>query len=143
MAFDSNKHQLVARQHIQDHASADNEIFYWGYASRVFPCKNDKGSCEYLDAVYWMHNVSMLYTFIMWAVIGGLLLFIVWGRLFRPLRKSERDAKQTFLYRGCRFISAASRRYLLPESYPKFFPSTTRLQVLILAIIILYLTIFS
>ncbi|KAF2690626.1 hypothetical protein K458DRAFT_287692 [Lentithecium fluviatile CBS 122367] len=85
----------------------------------------------------------MLYTFIMWAVIGGILFFIILGRLFRPYRKNEEDRKQSFLYRSCGSVAAGSRRFLLPESFPRFFPNTTRLQVLILAIIIVYLTIFS
>lgn len=44
---------LEARQHIQNHSAGGDEIFYWGYATRVFPCTNDAGSCAYLDAVYW------------------------------------------------------------------------------------------
>jgi hypothetical protein len=143
MASNSNEHQLVVPRHIQDHTNASSEIYYWGYATRVFPCTNDKGSCEYLDAVYWMHTVSMLYTFIMWAVIGGILLFFVLGRLFGPHRKNSRHPKQSYLYRSYRSVSTAGRRYLLPESYPKLFPNTTRLQVLILAIIVVYLTVFS
>lgn len=142
MALASNGAALAAR-HIQDHSNATNEKYYWGYASRVIPCTNDPGSCAYLDAVYWMHTVSMLYTFIMWAVIGGVLLFIILGTLFRPHRRNADDAKQSFLYRSTKSITAATRRYLLPESFPKFFPNTTRLQVLILAIMVAYLTIFS
>ncbi|KAF1993568.1 hypothetical protein P154DRAFT_449822 [Amniculicola lignicola CBS 123094] len=83
----------------------------------------------------------MLYTFILWAVIGGILLFFILARLFRPNRKAEQ--KQGFLYRSWRSFAAGSRRYLLPESFPQLFPNTTRLQVLILAIICIYLTIFS
>jgi len=49
---------LEARQHIQNHSAGGDEIFYWGYATRVFPCTNDAGSCEYLDAVYWYVNSS-------------------------------------------------------------------------------------
>ncbi|KAF2183320.1 hypothetical protein K469DRAFT_710844 [Zopfia rhizophila CBS 207.26] len=140
-------HQLLPRQHIQDHDSANAVKHYWGYPDRVIPCTNDKGSCEYLDGVYWMHTVSMLYTFIMWAVIGGILLVIVLARLFRPHRKGtgaeSQKLKQGFLYRSWRSVASGCRRYLLPESLPRFFPNTTRLQIVILATICVYLTIFS
>ncbi|KAF2261450.1 hypothetical protein CC78DRAFT_470326 [Lojkania enalia] len=140
-------HNLVAR-HIQDHSSAENEKYYWGYPSRVVPCTNDPGSCEYLDGVYWMHTVSMLYTFILWAVIGGILLIIVLGRLVKPHKRAltygvQENEKQDFVYRIWRSTASTSRRYLLPESFPRLFPNTTRLQILILAALCVYLTIFS
>jgi hypothetical protein len=139
---------LFARQHIQDHSSAKNVKYYWGYPSRVVPCQNDKGSCEYLDGVYWMHTVSMLYTFIMWAVIGGILLCIVLARLLRPNREArkfqhEEPRRQSFLYRSWRSVSSGSRRYTLSENLPSLFPNTTRLQILILVTLCVYLTIFS
>src|SRR5689334_2341726 len=91
-------------RHIQDHTDGAQEKYYWGYPSRVVPCKNDPGSCAYLDGVYWMHTVSMLYTFILWAVIGALLLLIVLSRLFRPKRArildSDGTPKQSILYRS-------------------------------------------
>jgi hypothetical protein len=37
---------------------------HWGYVSQILSCTNDVGSREYLDAVYCMHDISMLYTFI-------------------------------------------------------------------------------
>lgn len=52
-------------RHIQDHDAAASSIPHWGYAGRVVPCDRDVGTCEYLDAVYWMHDVSMLYTFVL------------------------------------------------------------------------------
>jgi hypothetical protein len=56
----------AVRRHIQDEAAAEWEIPHWGYPSRMMPCTNDPGSCEYLDGVYWMHDVSMLYTCVLW-----------------------------------------------------------------------------
>lgn len=146
--FNEVESSLIARQHIQDHNSAQNEKYYWGYPSRVLPCTNDKGSCEYLDGVYWMHTVSMLYTFIMWAVIGGILLIIVLSRLLRPHRKAgehnmDRIQRQGFLYRSWRSFASGARRYLLVESLPKLFPNTTRFQIVVLATLCGYLTIFS
>lgn len=143
MAFDMGEHQLLVRQHIQDHNTAQSERNYWGYPSRVVPCTNDNGTCEYLDAVYWMHTVSMRYTFILWAVIGGMLLIIILARLFKPQGSCQRNVRQHFPYKLWKTISTAGRRYLLPESLPNFFPNTTRLQILVLATLCVYLTVFS
>jgi len=67
----------LVRKHIADPANANSTIQeHWGYVQRILPCTNDAGSCEYLDAVYWMHDISMLYTFILWAVIGFVLVLI-------------------------------------------------------------------
>ncbi|ORY12210.1 ferric reductase like transmembrane component-domain-containing protein [Clohesyomyces aquaticus] len=90
----------------------------------------------------------MLYTFIIWAVIGGILLLFILARLFRPNRNTTQSPnggsiKQGFFYRIWRTISSGKRRYLLSESLPRVFPNTTRLQVLILACLCVYLTIFS
>ena len=161
---------LTKRQHIQDHAAATNVIYHWGYASRVVPCTNDVGSCEYLDAVYWMHvsisfprwpytnflvtqDTSMLYTFIMWAVIGALLAIFIFLRIIAPsarrrkvIQKGSEDqlekGESTF-YRAWRAIQASLRRRLLPESLVHVFGRVTRLQILTLAIISGYLLIFS
>lgn len=140
--------------HIQNASEAALLIPHWGYASRSFPCTNDAGSCEYLDAVYWMHDVSMLYTFIMWAVIGGVLVLWMLSRLFPrqsrqlAIEKPEEGAhqeppQQTLLYRSRAAIAASYRKYLLPEAFGSFFGHVTRLQILILAILLGYLLIFS
>lgn len=143
---------LSPRQHIQNHSEGANEIYYWGYATRVVPCTNDKGSCEYLDAVYWMHTVSMLYTFILWAVLGGLLVIFVISRAMKPARsrgsvgggeKGRVAASMGTWTRYWKAKTAASRKWLLPESMNSVFGNVTRLQVLLLAILVAYLTIFS
>ncbi|KAM3072722.1 hypothetical protein ACMFMF_007055 [Clarireedia jacksonii] len=141
-------------RHIQ---VADNTSYFvphWGYVDRVLPCTNDAGSCEYLDAVYWMHDISMLYTFILWAVIGGLLAIFIILRFLRPTGKGSTaspDAEnQTstgssngWYYRAWRGTQASLRRYLLPESFASIFGHTTRLQILTLAILSGYLIVFS
>lgn len=53
-------------RHIQDHSDADGFELHWGYPDRVVPCKNDAGSCAYLDVVYNAHDVGMLYVGILW-----------------------------------------------------------------------------
>ncbi|KAF2839446.1 hypothetical protein M501DRAFT_1004080 [Patellaria atrata CBS 101060] len=141
-------------RHIQDHSSAQNLIPHWGYSSRVWPCQNDPGSCEYLDAVYWMHDVSMLYSFILWAVVGGILFVWVLCRLVEPQSNQTKSLKdmqgqtnrgnpQGTVYRAYRFTTTALRRWLLPESLRSVFGRVSRLQLLVLVTLAGYLLIFS
>jgi hypothetical protein len=139
MTFNSSVHALAAR-HIQD--GTGTAIHYWGFATRYLPCTSDPGTCEYLDAVYGNHEKSMIYTFVMWAVFGIILLAMVFARLLRPNKRHGDDARQSFYYRLVRSVSAAIRRYLAPECL-RVFKHTTRLQVLILAILCTYLVAFS
>ncbi|KAF4302467.1 FAD-binding 8 [Botryosphaeria dothidea] len=147
----------MERRHIQDHNSAQSLEHHWGYADRVVPCNNDAGTCEYLDAVYWMMDVSMLYTFILWAVIGGLLAIWVFLRFAKPSRRfagqffsSKQDIEatakrevQSSIYRAYRAVVVSLRKWLLPETLKSVFGNISRLQVLILACILAYLLIFS
>lgn len=147
----------MERRHIQDHNSAQSLEHHWGYADRVVPCQVDSGSCEYLDAVYWMMDVSMLYTFILWAVIGGLLTIWVFLRFAKPSRRfagqffsSKQDIEapakrevQSSIYRAYRAVVVSLRKWLLPETLKSVFGNISRLQVLILACILAYLLIFS
>jgi hypothetical protein len=57
---------------------------HWGYVSQILSCTNDVGSREYLDAVYCMHDISMLYTFIF-----GLSLASRWSFLLYESRKQS------------------------------------------------------
>jgi len=144
---------LVDRAHIQNFSDAASLEPHWGYAFRVVPCANDAGSCEYLDSVYWSHDVSMLYSFILWAAIGGILFVWCLGRHFIPSRRSDVTAlqeegerptvRQTALYRLTRSVKVSARHCLLPESMVSIFGRTTRLQILVLAILAGYLLIFS
>jgi len=133
---------LEKRQHIQDH-DADNEyIHYWGYANRVVPCTSGAGSCAYLDAVYWMHEVSMLYTFIMWGVLLG--IFAVWVIIRGWRMGGPSQSMNTGFDKTLDRMSHAARRWLLAESPLRWvFGRTSRLQVAILAVLSAYLTIFS
>lgn len=142
---------LLPRVHIQNFSDADTLEPHWGYASRVKPCVVDAGSCEYLDSVYHSHDVGMTYTFILWAVIGGMLFIWGIGRHLLPsrvprLRQREGDhevAPQAGFYRFCRGSSAAVRSYLLSDASRPLFGRVPRLQVLILLVMIGYLTIFT
>ena len=142
----------MKRQHIQ-HAEATSKLEpHWGYANRIIPCTNDHGTCEYLDGVYWMHDTSMLYTFIMWAVIGFLLLSAIGIRLVKPSAKQfseansegqKNESASSTSYRLWRGFQASMRRWLLPEGLVKFFGHVTKLQLLVLFMLSAYLLIFS
>ncbi|KAK3985662.1 putative ferric reductase transmembrane component [Cladorrhinum sp. PSN332] len=148
---------LLRRQHIQNFSAASELEPHWGYAYRVVPCTNDPGSCEYLDVVYGAHDRGMIYTGIFWLTIFGILL--VWGlsRLIFPAREpvddlisqlsqngeSSQRPQPSFFGRTYCAIASTLRRYLLPNSVRTLFGHTTRLQVLILAVLISYLTIWS
>lgn len=140
------------RRHIQNMSEASELQAHWGYADRALPCTSDAGTCEYLDAVYWMHDVSMLYTFILWAVIGGILAIwmtlrlIAPGKSILPAQGSEAlppRPRQSSVYRTWRSLWALARQSLLPEFLPNWFGHTSRLQVAILACLCAYLTVFS
>lgn len=122
------------RRHIQDFNNASNLEPHWGYADRVVPCTNDAGSCAYLDLVYWAHDVGMIYVGAAWALIGGLVL--IWAFAHRSHLSSSRLP---------RTLSALKRKYLLTEFRAGrwLFGRTTRLQVVVLGIIVAYLTVFS
>ena len=127
--------------HIQTHGEAGTHLkHYWAYADRVLPCKSDKGTCEYLDAVYWMHDVSMLYTFILWAVLGGAIALFVLIRYIRSVvRTAESSSGPKFAARAYGAVSAWGRRWFLPEVVQ----GVTRLQVTVLAVLAGYLLVFS
>lgn len=134
---------MIESRHIQDHGGANTtEVHYWAYPDRVLPCTSGKGTCEYLDAVYWMHTTSMLYTFIMWAVFGGILLSCLWLRYAKSI--ARRSDIQTPLRRAVGAVGTLSRRYLLSESPGVWlFGRVTMLQVSILLTLSAYLLIFS
>ncbi|KAK1580653.1 ferric reductase like transmembrane component [Colletotrichum navitas] len=146
------KSQLAAR-HIQDFTNAASLEPHWGYSDRVVPCTNDAGSCAYLDVVYGSHDLGMLYSGILWVIIGGILLVWAVGRRALPSLSEEdvlraallEDSRQSksFLNRLRQAISSGMNRYLLPDFIRPIFGRTTRLQVLILAVLSGYLLIFS
>ncbi|KAI4864564.1 ferric reductase NAD binding domain-containing protein [Hypoxylon rubiginosum] len=145
--------QLAAR-HIQNFSEASSLEKHWGYVDRAVPCTNDAGSCAYLDQVYGSHDLSMLYSGILWAIIGGvLLLWTIGRRVFPTPRADEVPSGTVDAERVAKTISRRSRvrmtaeslirRYLLPDSARFIFGRTTRLQVLILTVLAAYLFIFS
>lgn len=144
---------LAPRAHIQDFTNASGTVHYWGYADRILPCTNDVGSCEYLDLVYSAHEVGMLYTGIMWSVILGILLIWAFLRKVFPSTpapskpssscEAQAAASKSTLERLRNSTASFSRRWFLPESIRWVFGHTTRLQVAILAIVVVYLTAFS
>ncbi|KAI1536083.1 ferric reductase [Pyrenophora tritici-repentis] len=144
---------LVPRAHIQNFSEASTVEPHWGYSVRLVPCTNDKGSCEYLDIVYHSHDLGMLYTGIIWATIGAILL--IWG-VGRHFARSQPSGVQlpavvgegvprrrSAFERLQRAIPAYARRYLLPDAARPIFGRVTRTQVLTLLVLTGYLTIFT
>ncbi|KAL2199488.1 ferric reductase like transmembrane component-domain-containing protein [Corynascus similis CBS 632.67] len=160
-------------RHIQNLSEATAIEPHWGYADRAVPCTNDPGSCAYLDVVYSAHDRGMIYTGIFWLTVGGILLVWAVGRRLLPApgpeddllaevsraRQKQREQSQSpetadadlgpkenlsTLARLRRAVAATTRRYLLPTAPLRFlFGATTRLQLLILAILAGYLTVWS
>ncbi|KAI8220959.1 Ferric/cupric reductase transmembrane component 2 [Colletotrichum sp. SAR 10_86] len=165
-AADSLLHGVFRRQGYQSqNISNGGVVDYWGYAGRVVPCTNDAGTCEYFESVYGGHERGMLYTGIIWATLGGILFAWAIGRhIWGPPSGAEAIVMSTITKSasgeerknpnvessgpgGLRRLRAAAtatcRYYTLPESMRFVFGRTTRLQVLILAMLTIYLAIFS
>ncbi|KAI0378549.1 ferric reductase NAD binding domain-containing protein [Hypomontagnella monticulosa] len=146
--------QLLAARHIQNFSEASSLEKHWGYVDRAVPCTNDAGSCEYLDQVYGSHDLSMVYSGILWAIIAGLLLLWAIGRRVFPSPRADDvatgaiDSERLRKIAGRRSrirrtVASLVRRYLLPDSVRWIFGRTTRLQVLILTVLAAYLFIVS
>lgn len=158
----------LSARHIQNYSEATSLEPHWGYLDRALPCTNDAGSCAYLDQVYHAHDLGMLYMGIIWASIGGILL--VWGLWRRSTRKpsddvvtpptrasideteSKREASGLSRESSASFsrlgrlgtaIATESRRRLLPDGPHAIFGRTSRLQVVVLAILAGYLLIWT
>ncbi|KAJ5145468.1 uncharacterized protein N7515_000032 [Penicillium bovifimosum] len=135
----------LGARHIQNMSAATALEPHWGYYDRALPCTNDPGSCEYLDVVYESHDLGMLYSGIMWCIIGAiLLLWVVLNQSNAPTISPRLAApKLAGLYKVRRSMAAFARRYLLPDVARVIFGRTTRFQVLTLALLSGYLLIFS
>jgi hypothetical protein len=95
----------------------------------------------------------MLYTFILWAAIGFTLIVIFALCALEPWPswKKTQDGHgdqiirrpASLHYRSWRAVQATFRKWILPEAFVAFFGNVTRLQLLVLAILLGYLLIFS
>lgn len=138
---------LLEPRHIQNHSEGGDTETHWGYPDRIVPCKNDAGSCEYLDVVYLAHDLGMLYMGILWATIFGVIfLWVLLRRASRPavqgtLQSSKSDQGAFNKLRAT--TAAVSRRFLLPDANHFLFGRTTRFQVAVLALLSAYLFIWS
>jgi predicted ferric reductase len=145
--------EMLAPRHSQNLSEATAVEHHWGYADRMIPCTSTPDDCAYLDLVYRSHDLSMLYSGIMWAIIGGILLLWAVSRHFArsqpsgvhlPTEVGEgvpqgRSASE----RLQRAIPSYARRYLLPDAARPIFGRVTRTQVLTLAVLTGYLIVFS
>lgn len=110
--------------------SGGNIESHWGYFDRELPCKVDAGKCGYLDVVYHSHDLSILYTIIMWAVILGILLLCFLSHYCNPVTRqfngcvSKREDgenpghNQSTLYRMRRSIGSLYHRHMIGELLP-------------------------
>lgn len=119
---------------------------HWGYGERPVECMSDPGSCEYLDLTAESHDAGMIYSGVMWLTF--VFIFGVWGIVWMIVRPSSSSSSTSSsppsgLHRAFRAMAACSRHYLLPDSIRAIFGRTTRLQVLILTILTIYLTIVT
>ncbi|KAI9151984.1 Ferric/cupric reductase transmembrane component 2 [Paramyrothecium foliicola] len=142
--------RMIDARHIQNFSDASSLEPHWGYAERVVPCTNDPGSCAYLDVVYGAHDVGMIYVGAFWAAVLGLLFgWFALRRVGLPTSSlginTEEDSSSSLggLVKVRRAIAASLRSYLLPDAFRAVFGRTTRYQVFILAVLTVYLTIFS
>ncbi|SMR44161.1 unnamed protein product [Zymoseptoria tritici ST99CH_3D1] len=129
----------LERRHIQDHNAAN--VKYWAYPARVLPCTKDQGTCEYLEAVYSGHVTSMLYTFIMWGVILGVLASWATLRVWRTGKPSHGIG--SLLSSACDRAARLKRHFLPDAPMRSVFGRVSRLQVAVLAVVSGYLLIFS
>ncbi|EMD88713.1 hypothetical protein COCC4DRAFT_195500 [Bipolaris maydis ATCC 48331] len=144
---------MLAPRHIQNMSAASSVEHHWGYADRAVPCTNVPDDCTYLDLVYHAHDLSMLYSGIMWSIIGGIL--VIWG-VGRHFARSQPSGvqlpaevgegvpqKRSALERFQKAIASYSRQYLLPDAARPIFGRVTRTQVLTLTVLTGYLIVFS
>ncbi|KJX93310.1 ferric-chelate reductase like protein [Zymoseptoria brevis] len=129
----------LERRHIQDHNAAN--VKYWAYPARVLPCTKDQGTCEYLEAVYSGHVTSMLYTFIMWGVILGVLASWATWRVWRTGKPSHGIG--SLVSSACDRAAKLKRHFLPDAPMRSVFGRVSRLQVAVLAVVSGYLLIFS
>ncbi|KAF4339536.1 ferric reductase FRE2 precursor [Fusarium beomiforme] len=150
--MDSLVKPLNAR-HIQNMSEAKTLEHHWGYADRALPCPRDVKTCEYLDLVYSGHDHSMLFVGIFWAMATGVLLIWafarrIWSspRAFEFLVVDHERVRSLSVNRSAkikRTMASFFRSYLLPDSVRVIFGRTTRLQVSLLSILVVYLIIAS
>lgn len=154
----------LSPRHIQNLSAASNLEPHWGYAERAVPCTNDPGSCAYLDAVYDAHDRGMVYTGIFWLTLLGLVGGYGLLRLFlrprngtavvvddnqgekRPQSEEAHPKPASTTTRLLHTLHTSTTHHLLPttpRSLHHLLGHTTRLQLLLLTLLVSYLTLFS
>lgn len=139
----TNEMELQPRHSHMEETEDTYYVSYFGYAKQVLPCtSNDTGQCAYLDAVYVQQAHTNLYTFILWGVLLGVaavwLVYTGW-RMGGPAKRMD-----SWFDRMANSLGRVKRRYLIQDSPMRFmFRRVSRLQLVVLAIICIYLTIFS
>lgn len=125
-------------RHIQEHDAENTTLEpHWRYPSRVVPCTNDGGTCEYLKAVYWIHDVSMLYTFILWGIM--LVIALIWVAIRGWRMGGPAQSMGSMFDVFCDRLLQLRRWLLLKDASIRWlFGRVSRLQVVTLACLLIY-----
>ncbi|PIG89444.1 ferric-chelate reductase [Aspergillus arachidicola] len=145
---------MLSPRHADIPDSGPGVEHHWGYLNRQLPCTSGAEKCAYLDTVYHSHDLSVLYSAILWATILGIVLLCFIGHYCNPIsRKSTSSCvqkegeiehrSQSSFYRMRRSLGSIYHRYFVQESLTFIFGRTTRFNILVLAILAGYLIIFS
>jgi predicted ferric reductase len=144
---------ILVPRHSMNMSGATAVKPHFGYADESIPCTSTPEDCLYLDLVYRSHDDSMLYSGIMWSIIGGVLLLWAVGRHFARAQPSGVQLptevgegvprSRSALERLQRAIPSYARRYLLPDAARPIFGRVSRTQVLTLTVLTGYLIVFS
>lgn len=144
---------MLSQRHSTDMSGVTDVKQHFGYSDQTLPCTSTPEDCLYLDLVYRSHDDFMLYSGIMWASIGGIL--VLWA-VGRHVARSQPSGVQlpmeveggvpqsrSALDRLQRAITSHARSYLLPDAARPIFGRVTRTQVLTLIVLTGYLIVFS
>jgi predicted ferric reductase len=144
---------MLAPRHSTNMTGVTAVKTHFGYSDQTFPCTSTPEDCLYLDLVYRSHDDSLLYSGIMWAAIGGILLLWAIGRHFARSQPSGVQLptelgegvpqSRSAIGRLQRAITSHARSYLLPDAARPVFGRVTRTQVLTLTVLTGYLIVFS
>ncbi|KAA8904789.1 ferric-chelate reductase-like protein [Sphaerosporella brunnea] len=125
--------------------------FHWGYGYETIPCVGGKPYCEYMVMYWQMHDRTMWYTFILWWVIGCLLIAVgvcrFWVRRKNAAGSVDVEGARRAGGGGARMLRttiAFLRRRLLPHGNVfGMLRGVSRVQITVLGLVCVYLTIFT
>ncbi|KAF8430187.1 hypothetical protein EV426DRAFT_708328 [Tirmania nivea] len=141
----------------QGHGVSSKPTGYWKpgkpapYGSLEIPMCYGEESCDYWENYYTQHNRHILLMFITWGLIAFMLLMAAFITGYRRTgNKVQRQAvkdeeRSTIATAGSTYQawSASCRRHLLSQPFMGILPSMTRLQALLVLLLVVYAILFS